>query len=51
MKLFLMILFLGITGISQAQKAKITIDGDIVIVNGEPAIFAVNPASVVTCNW
>ena len=43
MKLFLLILFLGITGISQAQKAKITIDGDIVNVNGEPAFILESP--------
>lgn len=36
MKLFLFILFLGITGISQAQKAKIKIDGDIVLVDNTP---------------
>ena len=36
MKLFIFILFLGITGISQAQKAKIKIDGDIVLVDNTP---------------
>jgi len=36
MKLFIFILFLGITGISQAQKAKIKIDGDIVLVDNIP---------------
>ena len=43
MKLFFFILFLGITGISQAQKAKIKIDGDIVLVNGEPAFILESP--------
>jgi len=36
MKLFIFILFLGVTGISQAQKAKIKIDGDIVLVDNTP---------------
>ena len=36
MKLFIFILFLGIAGISQAQKAKIKIDGDIVLVDNIP---------------
>jgi hypothetical protein len=36
MKLFIFILFLGITGISQAQKALIKIDGDIVLVDNIP---------------
>jgi hypothetical protein len=43
MKLFIFILFLGITGISQAQKAKIKIDGDVVLVNGEPSFILESP--------
>lgn len=43
MKLFIFILFLGVAGISQAQKAKIKIDGDIVLVNGEPAFILESP--------
>jgi hypothetical protein len=36
MKLFIFILFLGVAGISQAQKAKIKVDGDIVFANDVP---------------
>jgi hypothetical protein len=43
MKLFIFMLFLGFAGISQAQKAKIKIDGDIVLVNGEPAFILESP--------
>ncbi|MFM1947437.1 MAG: hypothetical protein RL207_1720 [Bacteroidota bacterium] len=43
MKLFIFILLIGLTGISQAQKAKIKIDGDIVLVNGEPAFILESP--------
>jgi hypothetical protein len=43
MKLFIFILFLGIAGISQAQKAKIKIDGDVVLVNGEPSFILESP--------
>ena len=50
MKLFIFILFLGITGISQAQKAKIKIDGDIVLVNGEPAFILESPILSATYN-
>lgn len=50
MKLFLILLFLGMTGISQAQKAKIKIDGDIVLVNGEPAFILESPILSATYN-
>ena len=43
MKLFIFILFLGVAGISQAQKAKIKIDGDVVLVNGEPSFILESP--------
>jgi len=36
MKLFIFILFLGVAGISQAQKAKIKVDGDIVLADNVP---------------
>lgn len=50
MKLFIIILFLGMTGISQAQKAKIKIDGDIVLVNGEPSFILESPILSATYN-
>ena len=50
MKLLIFILFLGMTGISQAQKAKIKIDGDIVLVNGEPAFILESPILSATYN-
>jgi len=36
MKLFIFILFLGVAGISHAQKAKIKVDGDIVLADNVP---------------
>ncbi len=39
MKYFIFILCFGFTGISQAQKAKVKVDGDTVLVNGEQSFI------------
>jgi hypothetical protein len=43
MRLAIFMFLLAFAGISQAQKAKIKIDGDIVLVNGEPAFILESP--------
>jgi hypothetical protein len=42
MKYFIFMLCLGFTGISQAQKAKVKVDGDTVLVNGEQSFILEN---------
>jgi hypothetical protein len=42
MKYFIFILCFGFTGISQAQKAKVKVDGDTVLVNGEQSFILEN---------
>ena len=43
MKFTLLLLFFALIGTNHAQKAKIKIDGDIVLVNGEPAFILESP--------
>lgn len=53
MKLFIFILFLGITGMSQAQGVKITVDHDIVMVDNQHVFKLVSngiPSSYILYN-
>ncbi len=43
MKFTLLLLFFALIGTNHAQKAKIKIDGDVVLVNGEPSFILESP--------
>lgn len=53
MKLFIFILFLGVAGISQAQKVKVTVDHDIILVDNQQVFKLVSsgvPTSYILYN-